>query len=422
MPNRPPPYGRGPPPPNLPPPQMRPMHPGQQPPPGVVPPIHAPPPPFPIQQLPQPPLATNPPTAFRPGQASPQHAQFRQPPQATPTTTSYPAYSSVPGAVVAPATAGALQQTASAATVAAAAPTKSKEIIDQSWKEYTSPSGVKYYYNDITKESTYTKPQALVAKEAATTASSQPQRQWKEYEHAATGKKYYSDGVTTTWEKPAGFKSEDDQIAEASAEPPQKKKKAAPKKETEFANKEEAVAAFKGLLLAKGIVPTAKWNEVARNCSSDSRWEACEDVLTVGERRQALAEYQTKRANELKTLERQERIRAKDAFGQLLTDTLPKVSNFSAWNSRFSDVRAALSKDDRFYAVEDEGTRENLFIDFCEEYRKREERKKRNKKREAQDALVSFFAEKHEGGSLTFASTWYVSFVEAMCIPQMLKD
>jgi len=65
-----------------------------------------------------------------------------------------------------------------------------------------------------------------------------------------------------------------------------------------------------------------------------------------------------------------------------------------------------LSKDDRFFAVEDEGTRESLFLDFCDDFKKREERNKRNKKREAEEAFVSFLQEREELGTLTYASTW----------------
>ena len=67
---------------------------------------------------------------------------------------------------------------------------------------------------------------------------------------------------------------------------------------------------------------------------------------------------------------------------------------------------ATLSKDDRFHAVATETTRESLFFDFCEEFKKREERKKRSKRMEAKDAFVMFLKEKEEEGSLTFASTW----------------
>jgi pre-mRNA-processing factor 40 len=387
--------------PNVPPPPMRYGFPGQQPP-GMPPPMtYAPPPPFPPQRHLQQPPPGGPPNRFPQHQPGPQpHVGAARP----------GAPSGYPGYSAGPRTAGAPPP----ATPAAAPPasTYTKEQIDQAWKEFTAPSGVKYYHNSLTTESTYTKPAIFAQREtastaaAAATASSPAERQWQEYQDANTGKKYYSDGVTTKWEKPAGFQSDTETPAAEEPEPPKKKKKAEATKETVFNNGEEAVAAFKGLLLAKDISPTAKWNEAVKICSSDSRWEACEEVLTVGERRQALAEYQTKRANELRNLERQERIRAKDAFGQLLTDLLPSVTTFSAWSSRFADLRSALSKDDRFYAVEDEATRANLFLDFCEEFRKRDERKKRNRKREAMEAFLSFLKEKEEAGDLTFASTW----------------
>ena len=420
VPQRPPPHFQGPRPniqPKLPPPPARPVFQGQQPLLAMPPPVnHAPPPPFQqtgqLQQSPGPvpPIVSDRPV-FPPNQTLPQtHALPRSQPA---TSSGYPTYSNIPVASALATTAvshtqqistvaNAVTQTSSASSTA-----HSKDQIDQAWKEYTAPSGVKYYHNAILKESTYTKPEALVKREPST-ITSQRKNQWKEYEDASTGKKYYSDGVQTTWDRPAGFVSKPQNQVEQS-EPPQKKKrkkKAAQDDESEFANKEEATAAFKGLLLAKGIAPTLKWNEVVKMCSSDSRWEACEDVLSLGERRQALAEYQTKRANELRNLERQERIRAKDAFGQLLAEVLPSVSGFSAWSSLFADVRSALSKDDRFYAVEDESARESLFLDFCEEFRKRDERKKRSKKREVQEAFLSFLGEKAEAGSLTYASTW----------------
>jgi uncharacterized membrane protein len=72
-----------------------------------------------------------------------------------------------------------------------------------------------------------------------------------------------------------------------------------------------SIRLVKGLLLAKDISPTAKWNEAVKICSSDSRWVACEEALTVGERRQALAEYQTKRANELYRLTKESSLKRK---------------------------------------------------------------------------------------------------------------
>lgn len=264
---------------------------------------------------------------------------------------------------------------------------------------------MKYYYNGITKASTYTKPEALT-RAAAGAQTSANVKTWVEYTDASTGKKYYSDGATTTWEKPDGFVETSATAATKDGdEPAKKKRKMGKAKITEFGSKSEAIAAFKGLLLAKDVQPTTKWNDVVKACSSDARWEACE-ILSQGERKQALAEYQTKRANELRDLERQERMRAKDAFNDLLTEVVPKLPIFNPMTSRFIDVREFLTKDDRFYAVAEESTRETLFLDFCEEIRKRDERKKRTRKREAKESFFAFLREREEGGQLSFASTW----------------
>lgn len=326
--------------------------------------------------------------------------------------------------------------TASNNASTAAVATPSTRQIEQAWKEYTAPGGVKYYHNELLKESTYQMPDALKknvtaisfsSTPATATTSSSQKRPWQEHEDANTGRKYYSDGVQTTWEKPEGFVSPETIVANTTFsskreeqnvhEGPAKKKKRVSNvlksstgegdsKASVFKSKKEATTAFKGFLLAKGISPTLKWSEVLKLCESDSRWNSFEGLLSLGERRQALAEYQTKRTNELRNEQRQERIRAKEAFGQLLADVLPSISAFSARTSRFADVRDALSKDDKFFAIEDESTRESLFLDFCDDFKKREERNKRNKKREAEEAFISFLQEREDGGTLTYASTW----------------
>jgi pre-mRNA-processing factor 40 len=314
-------------------------------------------------------------------------------------------------------------------TASPAAATNTAAPTADGWTEHRSPQGVPYYYNTITKVSTYERPTSMSqtqqngAAAATGSASSSPSKSptpasssWNMYTDQTTGKKYYSNGVTTTWTRPAELGPDEADNATAAPatnnkrqsssenETSKKKKRKGEKDDISlYANKAEAIAAFKGLLLAKDIAPTTKWNDVVRICSEDARWEACN---TIGERKQALAEYQTKRANELRDVKRQEKARAKEAYQRLLTDILPTVKTFSPGSSRFMDVRDFLSKDDRFYAVEDENTREELFYDFVEEMRKREERTKRNKKREAKDAYLAFLKLREEEGKLTFASTW----------------
>lgn len=283
------------------------------------------------------------------------------------------------------------------------------------WSTHKAPTGVDYYYNGVTKKSTYDRPACLgpetgtsngttgTVASSPSTPSESAEVIWTEYKDPNTGKTYYSNGKTTTWDRPEGFKSPSvskKRSKEEESGAVKKKKKI----ESLYANKAEAVAAFKGLLLAKDLSPTLKWNDVVKLCSSDPRWEACR---TVGERKQALTEYQTKRANELREEKRHEKVRAKDAFMALLTQVLPGVSAFqSSSNARFSDVRDSLSKDDRFYAVEEEETREEMFYEFVEEIQKREDRQKRGRKRDAKDAFLGFLKYREDNGGLTFASTW----------------
>ena len=320
------------------------------------------------------------------------------------------------------------------------------------WSTHKSPTGANYYYNSVTKVSTYDRPSCLQAenfnnheekgfaaqsqspsgkstsgnKDQVTTTGGGKQK-WTEYKDQATGKTYYYDGVTTTWDKPADFESSlnknsnnetrktsrSNTSATTDESVPRKKRKdgKSHQERSIYSNKAEAVAAFKGLLLAKDVSPTLKWNDVVRLCSSDSRWDACS---TMGERKQALAEFQTRRANEIREQKRQEKVRAKEAFTSLLQEVLPNVRAFNASaNTGFGEIRDSLSKDDRFYAVEEEEKREELFYDFVEELRKREERQRRGRKRDGKEAFIAFLKYREETGGLTFASTW-TSFLASL--------
>jgi pre-mRNA-processing factor 40 len=295
------------------------------------------------------------------------------------------------------------------------------------WTQHNSATGVPFYHNSITKQSVYENPLSLQMAVPATIATQiavvEP-GSWTEYTDASTGKKYFSNGVTSSWTKPSESSAKDTAASTASSGktqpttshyhfnnddvlPARKKKKNAEQQPAiTFSGKDEAIVAFKGLLIAKDVSPILKWNEVAKLCATDGRWLACELVLSTGERKQALSEYQTKRANELRQMEREEKLRARQAFHELLNQVVPKLAGFSAWNTRYEQVRDALAKEDRFHVVVDESARESLFLDFCEDYRKLEERKKRNVKRDAQENFVVFLKEKEEQGVLTFASTW----------------
>lgn len=253
------------------------------------------------------------------------------------------------------------------------------------------------------------------------TAQPTVQPVWKEYTDVKTGKPYYSNGLTTTWTRPAELAPvaaapvSTNALAKSAdnGEPVRKKQKIPEPSPIEFSSKEEAVTAFKEMLVVNDTSPSLKWHEVAKMFAKDGQWKACESKLTTGERKQALAEYQTKRASELRQQERQEKVRNREAFSNMLMELIPKVHSFSPWNTQYEDVRDRIAADDRFYAVADETDRQNLFLDFCEEYRKREERRKRNVRRDAQDDFIAFLGEQQGKGALSTGSTW-TSFVAAL--------
>ncbi|GKY99977.1 hypothetical protein MPSEU_000951300 [Mayamaea pseudoterrestris] len=301
--------------------------------------------------------------------------------------------------------------------------------IDAAWKLYTDQTtGRAYYTNALISKSQFEKPECLVLseqqqmKQAATSVASATA--WKEYKDVTTGKTYYSNGTITTWEKPqelmqcvatsdSSDKKDVQQPDAASSTKKRARKQSPTPSDIDFGSKEEAISTFKGLLLVKDVGPALKWQEVAKLCQTDRRWEACLAALSMGECKQALAEYQTKRANELRDMERKERARAKTVFMELLTSVVPTLPSFSAHSSRFGDFRDALIKDERFHAVDEERIRENLFADFCEEFQKREERHRINKKRLAQEHFLAFLAEKAESDMLQYSTTW-TSFLSSL--------
>ncbi|CAO4370544.1 unnamed protein product [Caenorhabditis nigoni] len=109
---------------------------------------------------------------------------------------------------------------AAAAAAAVAAPTRPSPMLvppgmgmedstaspaESEWSEHPHTDGRSYYYNKITKQSSWVKPDALkTPQERAASAKQAQQSVWKEFE--ADGKPYYYNTITkkTQWVKPEG--------------------------------------------------------------------------------------------------------------------------------------------------------------------------------------------------------------------------
>jgi pre-mRNA-processing factor 40 len=288
--------------------------------------------------------------------------------------------------------------------------------IASNWSIHTAPSGVDYYYNSVTRMSTYRRPSCLGLETNKANHGSNTSFQWTKHVDPKSGKTYYFNGVSTTWNNPFDFKDDDHEQLKTESDNQFLTKKIKTEQSQDinvvYKNKVEAVSAFKDLLLEKGIVPNLKWNEVQKVCCVDKRWEA---LRTIGERKQALAEYQTKRANDLKEEKRQEKVRAKDRFMQMLTEKLTSIATFTGIETDFEDIRDHLVRDERFFAFDQERDREDIYKEFIEEVQKRDERKRDENRRNAKASLVSFLEDREKIGASVYTSTWdeFVSSLSA---------
>merc|ERR1712039_210796 len=238
------------------------------------------------------------------------------------------------------------------------------------WTEHTHSDGRRYYYNRVTKASSWDKPDVLkTSEEKANTTS------WKEYK-TADGRDYFYNTQTkqSVWEMPAELKrlrglekdeSEEEQEPEKPAEPVWK-------------TKEEKRAAFKELLTDKAIKHNTKWDEALKSIQEDYRFNALEKA---GERKQVFAEYQQAAKKREQEEAREKKKRAKDDYLEALAE----------WEglkptSRYKDAAVDLQDKD-FWTLVDEDERDELFQDFMDEQEKKIKDDRRKKRKEQVEIL-----------------------------------
>ena len=165
-----------------------------------------------------------------------------------------------------------------------------------------------------------------------------------------------------------------------------------------YENPAEAVAAFKELLEEREVSLTSKLKEAQDRCSDDPRWNA---LRTTGEKKQALAEYQTWRLKQEKEEARARARRHKESFYVMLAE----ATEIDA-KSKFRDCVSLLSEDPRFKAVEDNRLREDYFRDFVEELDKKQRQEAEAQRAEALkdfEALLRLLSEEEK---ITRKSIW----------------
>mmetsp|Transcript_66980 Transcript_66980/g.160456 ORF Transcript_66980/g.160456 Transcript_66980/m.160456 type:complete len:583 (-) Transcript_66980:105-1853(-) len=256
-----------------------------------------------------------------------------------------------------------------------------------SWTEHTHSDGRRYYYNRVTKQSSWDKPDALKSPEERMNNTV-----WKEYK-AADGRDYYFNTVTkqSVWEMPIELKRLRGLMKEDSSEDEKEPEK---EEAPQWSTQEERRNAFKDLLEEKGVKSTMKWEEAIKQIQEDPRFNA---LPSAGERKQFFAEWLTQTKKREKEEERDKKKRAKDDYLAALTEWKDlKV------NSRYRDAAEALM-DKEFWPLIDEDERDELFQDFMDEHEKKTKEERRKKRKEFVEKVKKVYDEKSE---ITVTSRW----------------
>jgi pre-mRNA-processing factor 40 len=318
------------------------------------------------------------------------------------------------------------------------------------WSEYRTPQGAAYYYNAATGVSTYDRPPTM-----SPVAPHPPK--WMEYKDEATGAFYYFNTQTkeTVWDQPEEFRMQKarEQVAKMTSEalmtaqpspqtaPPQqavqtpnqvpeqgssastekededdeeevqrqeaqeqarKKRKQEQEREqaAQFADKPRAerMQAFKEFLEDKRVNPAMKWGDAQRTINKDAamhndpRWKFA--LSTVGEKKQAFAEYCTQAKNRA-TIEKRRLVKkAREEFVELLglfeASLAPPSRRPTSWDevSESNDFYA-LRKDPRWAAIPEARERQQLFATFMQDL----ERNQKARLAKRREALHSGFVE-----------------------------
>ena len=276
------------------------------------------------------------------------------------------------------------------------------------WQEAKAPDGRTYFYNTVTRETSWTKPEAMMTPVERALAN-QP---WKEYS-TPDGRKYYSNSQTkeTVWEMPAQYRDALEAAQPSSKPPsqapafvaggssalqaynpdaanpyesrrsdlalPQISKEVVP----DYSSFQEAEAAFLKLMKRSGVQPDWTWEQAMRATIKDPQYRALKDPK---DRKAAFEKYAAE-------VRQQERERAKERYAKLRTDfsamlkTHPEIRHYSRWKT----IRPIIERETVFRAAESEDERKQLFEEYIVELKKQNIEQEATRRKAALTDLTS---------------------------------
>ncbi|KAI9093766.1 hypothetical protein DFS34DRAFT_652327 [Phlyctochytrium arcticum] len=276
------------------------------------------------------------------------------------------------------------------------------------WKKHTTNDGKNYYYNTLTKQTTWETPDELKTPlERALSGT-----QWKEFTAADSGKKYYYNSNTkvTTWEVPAEIQAIIDAsqtsavvLASDALERKEEEKSLPPgptaeaPKTVEFSTREEAERAFKKLLHDKGVTPAWTWDETLNVIIRHPVYRA---LKTLAERRATFEQYVEERRQEEEHRRKTKYANDRQALRKLFSETTTIHPR-----THYRKVEELLQENPVFRAVP-EKDREAIYAEYSEDMKIKEKEVIRETRKENVAKFERLLNRLTSEGLITLETTW----------------
>ncbi|GAB7364371.1 hypothetical protein MBLNU230_g4914t1 [Neophaeotheca triangularis] len=267
------------------------------------------------------------------------------------------------------------QQAQQAAEQQAQKPQHSQEALENAWKATQNAEGKTYYWNQLSKQTTWNLPPHLAQKAQAYLPPNAAPAQ-----AAATG---YNQGA------PAQQRQDDVRATNGNAMVPWGQKQegadynrhAAPAKiyDAEFATYEEAETAFFKLLKDNGVTPALSFVDVIKAIGHDPVYRGIKDPA---QRQAALQKYQRELKEKQVNQERERKTKLKADFQRMLAKHT-EIVHYTRWKT----ATKVLENEDAFQAISDDSERRQIFEEHIVELIIRHHDAKNQKKEAGKRAM-----------------------------------
>ncbi|KAI8976452.1 hypothetical protein BDB01DRAFT_802905 [Pilobolus umbonatus] len=277
------------------------------------------------------------------------------------------------------------------------------------WREHTTPEGRKYWYNNITKNSTWEKPEELLTLEEKVLKGSS----WREYT-TPEGKKYYSNMKTkeTVWEIPAEIKEQLERAKIVPMEntikstPPIRPPAETPVRVTtlsthsteavpEFHTKEEAEKAFTRLLRETGVKSDWTWDQAMRAIITKPLYRA---LQSISERKACFYHYVDSEAKKEREEREEREARQKSNFMTMLENS-KDIRSFTRYRT-FVQLHGQQAA---FTDIKSDQQREIYFEEYIQALQRREKDKLRELRKDSMERFHALLASIPE---ITYKTEW----------------